>query len=60
MNPKPCNLTFAARSKGGTIAGQHKRADVAERLNGLTPAEIYRRGYQAGFRTGRIARKRAA
>ncbi len=55
MNAKPCNLTFAARSKGGFAAGQRKRREAIARLAGLTAVQIYRLAYSAGWHQGRRA-----
>ena len=42
----------AGQQKGGRVSAARRRAKGLAKLAGLTPMQIYRKGYQAGWHKG--------
>lgn len=47
------NIPREARSRGGHTSRQIRQAAAMARLAGLSPVEIWRQAYRAGWKTGR-------
>ena len=57
--PRRCALTHESRSRGGLVSAKRRRAEAMARLAGLTPVQVFRMGYSAGWKQGvRSARRR--